>query len=45
MTTKKSPTKELDMMYTQVLEHSLKILNENEEQLAAIFRQVVGAIS
>jgi hypothetical protein len=41
-----SPTKELDMMYTQVLEHSFKNVRhpKNKEQLAAIFRQVVGTI-
>lgn len=43
--TNKSPTKELDMVYTQVLEHSLKNCpEEDKEQLAAISRQVVGAI-
>ena len=44
ISTESSPTKELDMIYTQVLEHSLKNRNEDEEQLAAIFRHVVGAI-
>lgn len=40
------PTKELDTMYTQILEHSLKnVHNEKDKQLlVGIFRQVVGAI-
>ena len=42
--TYKSHTKKLDMMYTRVLEHSLKGRNEDKEQLAALSRQVVGAI-
>jgi hypothetical protein len=44
ITTQESPTKELDEMYTQVLEHSLKSAQKDKEQLTAIFRQVVGAI-
>jgi hypothetical protein len=44
--TNESPTQELDKMYTQILEHSFKgVHNEQDrQQLASIFRQVVGAI-
>jgi hypothetical protein len=43
--TNQSPTKELDIVYTQVLEHSLKNCpKEDKEQLAALSRQVLGTI-
>jgi hypothetical protein len=46
ITTYESPTKELDMIYTQVLEHSLKNVRheKDKEQLATMFRLVVGSI-
>jgi hypothetical protein len=39
-------TKELDMMYTQAREQSFRDVHheKDKEQLAALFRQVVGAI-
>ena len=44
--THKSPTKELDEIYTQVLEYSFKRVHDerDKQQLAEIFRQVVGAV-
>jgi hypothetical protein len=41
-----SPTEELDIMYIHILEYSFRNINNerNKQQLAAIFRQVVGAI-
>jgi hypothetical protein len=46
ITTYESPTKELDMIYTQVLEYSLKNVRhaKDKEQLATTFRLVVGSI-
>lgn len=45
-TTAESPTKELDTLYTQILEHSLKnVKNEKDkQQLARMFQQIVGAL-
>jgi hypothetical protein len=43
--TQESPAKELDQIYTQILEHSFKKVHERgKQQLAKVFRQVVGAI-
>jgi hypothetical protein len=44
--THKSPTKELDEIYTQVLKYSFKRVHDewDKQQLAEVFRQVVGAI-
>jgi hypothetical protein len=44
--TDKSPTKGLDKIYSQILEHSFKgVTNgKDRQQLASIFRQVVGVI-
>ena len=44
--THKSPTKEVDEIYTQVLECSFKRVHDerDKQQLAEAFRQVVGAI-
>jgi hypothetical protein len=46
MTIHESPTRELDMMYTQILEHQHKhVRNEsNKGQLSAVSRQILGAI-
>jgi hypothetical protein len=45
--TNESPTKDLDKMYSQILEHSFKDIKitKDRQQLASIFRQVVGAIA
>ena len=44
--TNESPTKDLDKMYSQILEYSFKGVNslKDKKQLASIFRQVIGAI-
>jgi len=43
--THESPTKDLDIIYAQILEHSLRdISNEDKQQIAGIFKQVVGTI-
>jgi hypothetical protein len=44
--THKSPTKELDEIYTQALEYSFKTVHDewDKRQLAGVFRQVIGAI-
>jgi hypothetical protein len=44
--TNDSPTKELDMMYTVILEESVRNVHDGKDkpQLVMIFRQVVGAI-
>ena len=44
--TDESPTKDLDKMYSQILQLSFKGINspKDRQQLASIFRQVVGAI-
>lgn len=46
VTTHESPTKELDMMYTQVLIHYLKGVphEKDKELLTMILRQILGAI-
>ena len=42
----KSPTKELDEIYTQVLEYSFKTVHDEQDKqhLAEVFRLVIGAI-
>src|SRR5271156_1481417 len=44
--THESPTKDLDMIYTQILEHSLRDIRneEDKQQIAGIFRHAVGTI-
>jgi NACHT domain len=44
--TDESPTKDLDKMYSQILQLSFKAINspKDRQQLASIFRQVVGTI-
>src|SRR5271155_265426 len=46
ITTDKSPTKDLDKMYSQILELSFKGINSlnDRQKLASIFRRVIGAI-
>lgn len=40
-----SPTRELDEMYSQILQHSFKTVQQNKNELAEIFRKVIGSLT